>query len=60
MATSEDVVHKRAAACLRVACIAEADIPPSTTDESIRASKNAHIKQLLDTGEVKDWDAPPA
>ena len=41
--------------CLRIANIAGADIPPPRTDESIRASRKARIKQLLDTGGVKDW-----
>ena len=60
IATGEDVGTRfrtrLRADCLGVASIAEAHIPPSRTDESIRASRKAHIKQLLDTCAVKDWD----
>ena len=49
--------------CLRVSNVSAVQKPSTRTEESIAKSRAEHIKHLLETGAVKDWnreDAKPS
>ena len=46
--------------CLRVSSINAVQKPSTGTEESIAKSRAEHIKYLLDTGAVKDWNREDA
>ena len=47
-------------ACLRVSSVNAVQKPSTRSQESIVESREVHIKHLLDTGAVKDWNREDA
>ena len=46
--------------CLRVSNVSAVQKPSTRTEESIAKSRAEHIKHLLETGAVKDWNREDA
>ena len=60
MSSSSSGPKRMKLSCLRVSNVNAVQKPPTRTEESIAKSRAEHIKHLLETGAVKDWNREDA
>ena len=60
MSSSSSGPKRMRMSCLRVSNVIAVQKPSTRTEESIAKSRAEHIKHLLETGAVKDWDREDA
>ena len=60
MSSSSSGPKRMKLSCLRVSNVNAVQKPSTRTDESIAKSRAKHIKHLLETGAVKDWNREDA